>query len=317
GRPESDGLARFFDVVLDIHRQLFLGTTGRLIVELVVGWSVVLIVTGVCLWWPKRLSQWAGVWWPRWRAKPYVVLRDLHTITALYLLIPIVIIVVTGLFYTLVWGEAFYLATRDPRRSPPGGVSPQIPSKATHPKELKAPALALDRIEALARARHRKWSLWIELPKPNAPEVQVRAGNDFNNSYGPYLSAQFAIDRTDGRIVSHKTLAEDDRYWWHGWVYPLHVGSIYGPTTKVLWLISCLILSALPVTGLWMWLLRRPTGRTGFPRRPDRRLPSALVATIGVFGVLLPVMGASMVLILAGEGLAGLVRSRRSRESLA
>jgi uncharacterized iron-regulated membrane protein len=87
---------------------------------------------------------------------------------------------------------------------------------------------------------------------------------------------------------------------------------VHGPATKILWLISCLVLAGLPVTGLWMWLKRRPAGRTGFPRRPDRPLPRGLVALVVMFGIAMPVVGASMMLIVLGERVVSLVRPGRS-----
>ena len=59
--------------------ELFLGTTGRIVVELTTCWAIVLAATGIYLWWPRKANQVWGVWLPRLRRKPYVVLRDLHS----------------------------------------------------------------------------------------------------------------------------------------------------------------------------------------------------------------------------------------------
>ncbi len=64
-----------------------------------------------------------------------------------------------------------------------------------------------------------------------------------------------------------------------------------GTPTKILWLIACLVLAALPVTGVWMWWKRRPVGKTGFPRRPDTPVPWWLIGVIVLLGILLPVVG--------------------------
>src|SRR6476659_5061627 len=37
----------FSDIVLDLHRNLFLGTTGRIVVELTTCWAIVLVATGI------------------------------------------------------------------------------------------------------------------------------------------------------------------------------------------------------------------------------------------------------------------------------
>ncbi|RUL83182.1 PepSY-associated TM helix domain-containing protein [Tautonia sociabilis] len=303
---EPDPLSVFFDATLTLHRQLFLGTAGRLLVELTVGWTVILLMTGAYLWWPDTIARTIGVWRPRLRGKPYIILRDLHTVTGIYALTPMFLIVVTGLFYTIVWGEAFHLATRSLGGTPPAASTPDRGSPEKDPGAEAS--LPLDRIEQLARKTYPDRNLTIDLDREPGEGVQVRASNDYNNSYGPYVSAELELDPVDGSIRSHSTLAENERYWWHGWTYPLHVGSILGPTTKVLWLISCLVLIGLPITGVWMWWVRRPPGRTGFPKRPARVLPPWLIGLVALFGILLPIVGASMLLILLGEWTLGLAR---------
>ncbi|WP_422927706.1 PepSY-associated TM helix domain-containing protein [Singulisphaera sp. PoT] len=310
----GDGVSEFFDVVLVIHRQLLAGTTGRILVELTVGWTIVLMVTGVYLWWPKKRGQTLGVWWPRLHGKLYTILRDLHTVLGIYLLAPIAIIVVTGLFYTVVWSEAFHLATRskeaaaaEAKAQSKGKGKSRARAENPSPKEPAAtptpthPLLTLEQVKDLSLKGYPGRNLLISLADKPGGGIAVGAANDYNNSYGPFVSAQFEIDRVSGKIGPVKTLAEDHRYWWHGWVYTLHVGSFYGPTTKVIWFVSCMILSGLPITGLWMWWVRRPKGRSGFPRRPNRRMTAGLLATIVGLALILPVLGASMIAIAVGE----------------
>ena len=75
----------FFPWVLKLHRNLFLGSTGRVIVELTTCWTIVLLATGFYLWWPRRKKGALGVWLPRLRAKPYTLLRDLHTLSLIHI----------------------------------------------------------------------------------------------------------------------------------------------------------------------------------------------------------------------------------------
>lgn len=70
----------FFDVVLKLHRQLFVGTPGRIVVELTTCWTIVLLATDSYLWWPRKWTRFGGMWLPRLRRKPHVVLRDLHAV---------------------------------------------------------------------------------------------------------------------------------------------------------------------------------------------------------------------------------------------
>ena len=102
----------FFDIVLKLHRTLFLGTTGRIVVELTTCWTIVLAATGIYLWWPRKANQLWGVWLPRLRRKPYVVLRDLHSVSGIYVAIVAIVISLTGLIYTYVWGRGFQYAAQ-------------------------------------------------------------------------------------------------------------------------------------------------------------------------------------------------------------
>ncbi len=111
------------------------------------------------------------------------------------------------------------------------------------------------------------------------------------------------LDRSTGDVLATKT---SDQFpllsWWRTtWNYSLHVGSVLGTTTKVIWLIACFVLAMLPALGFWMWWQRRPTGHAGFPRRPERRVPWWLAGVIALFGILLPAAGATILFIGCGE----------------
>jgi uncharacterized iron-regulated membrane protein len=86
-------------------------------------------------------------------------------------------------------------------------------------------------------------------------------------------------------------------------VYSVHVGSVYGTPTKVLAVLGCLVLAFSAVSGVAMWLVRRPRGSGGFPAASDARVPKPAVWTILVLAVFLPTVGLSLLLVLAGESI--------------
>lgn len=78
----------------------------------------------------------------------------------------------------------------------------------------------------------------------------------------------------------------------------IHMGQIFGLPTKILALLTSLGLMAMVVTGIWMWWHRRPSGRTGFPRRPPAKsIPTWGWGVIVLCGLAFPVAGASMLVI--------------------
>ena len=51
-----------------LHGELLIGTVGDRLIELASGWGVVLVVSGLYLWWPRGQGG-AGVLWPRLNAR--------------------------------------------------------------------------------------------------------------------------------------------------------------------------------------------------------------------------------------------------------
>jgi uncharacterized iron-regulated membrane protein len=279
----------FFDIVLKLHRQLFLGTTGRIVIELTTCWAIVLAATGMYLWWPRRWNQLWGVWLPRLRRKPYVVLRDLHSVGGVYVAIIAIVISLTGLIYTYAWGSGFQYATQKTEAYDMFN-KPMLCKSAPDAKDLP-----IDRFIEIGHEKMPGKTLNVWFPRaPNA--VYMVFGS---SDYGPSVHEMLFIDRATGEILEDRRINQaKPLYWLEKWNYPLHVGSVLGLTSKILWLVTCVVLMTLPVTGLWMWWERRPTGRLGLPRRIDARRPHWLVATITATSILLPTLGVSVVVVL-------------------
>lgn len=306
-----DGPARFsglFRLVLKIHRELFISTTGRIVTELVTTWTILLLISGVYLWWPRRKEKVQGVWVPRWTAKSYTLLRDMHALMGIYLLPICLTILITGLFYTLVWGESFHLAT-DP-------FFPDLELAETNQQETTAkdakpmadnpPRFMLQQVIEQTKALYPERDITITLPDQPTSHYQVSAINDYaRGTFGAMNSTGFKIHRDTGKLLEVNDLWQHNRrYWWHSWAYPLHVGSVLGMTSKIVWLAACMVLIAMPFTGLWMWWKRRPKGQSGFPRSQSLGVvPTWVWIAIAVLAVLLPVFGISIVVIIAGDWL--------------
>lgn len=295
-----------FPIILKIHRTLFVGTLGRIVTELVTCWTIVLLITGVYLWWPRKGNKTWGTWLPRLRRHPYVALRDLHAVSGVYVAAIVLVIASTGLLYTYVWGTGYNLAALQTGAyeiflNPPKSESP-----------ADAPRLPIEKIVAAAAQALPNSTLTVGMPhKPDEAFVVFASG-----SMGPSTTDVAILDHATGRVLGQRTNSEFPALsWWATWNYPLHVGSILGLWTKVPWLIASGTLMLLPVTGVWMWWQRRPRGRTGFPRKPDVRVPRALVVGILILAAVLPVLGLSIAAILLGEKSVSMLRGKPSPAS--
>jgi len=293
------GEGDFFEVVLSIHRTLFVGTTGRIVVELVTCWTIVLVITGVYMWWPRRLKQVGGVWLPRLRGGFYRALRDLHAVSGAYVAVVALTIASTGLLYTFIWGSGYsyaalktgaYAVFTDPPKSKSAADVPQI---------------TLDDVTRIAGERMPDASLTVYLPRVPGGAFLVFASREI----GPTSDEMVVIDHGTGEVLRHTPNSEYPTLgWWTTWNYPLHVGSILGLSTKILWFIAALALMLMPITGIWMWWQRRPKGTAGLPKKVEARWPRGIVPVIVALGVFLPALGASLLVILAGEKVVRLTR---------
>ncbi|MBI1348685.1 PepSY domain-containing protein [bacterium] len=287
-RIEED---EFFAIVLKLHRSLMLGVPGRIVTELVTCWGLLLLGTGVYLWWPRGKKN-VGVWLPRVRGKLYAVLRDWHAVGGVYLLPLAALVMGTGLCFTQVWGTGFNTTIKQVGHWAPQWFSPY----KVEPPQADAPHASLDALITTLLEHSRPYdSVALNLEaKPGTSYKAWLLQDENKNSYrmvavDPYTAETIAV--VDGSELPFM-------YRVRLWAVSIHMGQIFGWPTKILAFVTAVGLLVLSVTGVWMWWQRRPVGRTGFPRRPGRGgLPLWGWGVIAVSGMLMPVAGISMVLV--------------------
>jgi uncharacterized iron-regulated membrane protein len=85
---------------------------GDILVELMACWGVVLVVSGLYLWWPRKREAGKALFRPRLHMKGRARWRDLHAIPGAVLSLVVLFLIVTGLPWSGFWGGNFnHLAT--------------------------------------------------------------------------------------------------------------------------------------------------------------------------------------------------------------
>ncbi|MCQ0032900.1 PepSY domain-containing protein [Burkholderia glumae] len=112
---------RFMQIVRMVHRKLLLGKPGELLMELVACWTLVMIGTGVALWWPREPDRARRRWWPDPRLRGRALWKSVHAWLGIWLAAGALGFVLSGLPWTGSWGQGFKaVAARVKLGSPPG-----------------------------------------------------------------------------------------------------------------------------------------------------------------------------------------------------
>lgn len=305
--------ARIIPVVRRIHGQLLLGPRGSWLVELAASWAIVMIVTGLFLWWPRGRGL-AGVLWPRRRS----LLRDLHAVTGFWVAGLALVLLLTGLPWAGVWGSAFQ-AVRQQMGWVKGASGWSI--GGSMPQELHADhdhsamqghdahGAGIDLLDGLAAsAATESLAPPVLVLAPGAAQFAGPPSPDWivkSDSQNRTLGMSIHYDAVSGREISREGFADQhpiDRVVGYGISW--HEGQLFGWINQLIGVVTALSLTTMGVTGFVMWRRRRPAGQLGAPPLPrDARRPAVIAAAILVLAMVLPMLAASLLMLWAFDRL--------------
>lgn len=127
----------FSGVVRRLHSLDLLGDYASALIEIAAGWAILLVLTGVYLWWPR--GQQGGITTVRGTPGKRVFWRDLHAVTGVWVGLVLLFLAVTGMPWSVVWGRQVNAWANGHHYGYPAGVRTGIPmshqrlSDTTHP----------------------------------------------------------------------------------------------------------------------------------------------------------------------------------------
>jgi uncharacterized iron-regulated membrane protein len=294
----------------DLHSLAFFGPVANALTEIAAGWAIVLVLSGVYLWWPRaggRALSLAG------RVAERRFWRNLQASTGARAGAVILFLALTGMPWTQIWGGAFHdlvAATGSGRPAAPGAMGQaghrheaQLPwtlRGAPEPRARMAGDIGPDRAMALAEARG--------LAAPYALDLPAAAGQPYRIAATSEQTARtrvIYVDPGSGHVL------QDARFAGFGagaklfeWGIDTHQGRQYGEANRLVMLAGCIGMLLLAGSAPAMWWKRRRNGRLAAPPAPeDKRRTRGLAVLMLALGAVFPLTGATMVAALVLEAI--------------
>jgi uncharacterized iron-regulated membrane protein len=291
--------SRLTEIVRMIHSELLAGPTGSLLIELAASWAIIMLGTGLFLWWPRESSGAAGALYPRFKRGSRVFWRDLHAVTGIWVSAFAMFLLITALPWTTLAGENVAKLRGWVAEAKRDWSIDSTDEHAAHRREAAAEALAtpltIDQVIARVAPLELDPPVRIYLPREGQPHWRVRS----ETQNRPRVR-ELHLDSVSGDLIRDERFADKnalDKAINIG--IAAHEGQLFGWPNQLLGLFTALGLITICVSAIVMWIRRKPDDSLGVPapRVANFRIAGAMKAGIVIVGLLLPVLGVSVVIL--------------------
>jgi uncharacterized iron-regulated membrane protein len=310
-----------------LHSLKYFGSYTRALIEIAAGWAILLVGTGIYLWWPRK--QTGGVLSIRGTPRKRVFWRDTHAVLGLFVGGFIVFLAVTGMPWSGVWGAKVNEWANGNNFGYPAGVRVAVPMSDEHVDHIAKTTWSLEQAQVPQSPAHQHGATAISLDEAVATfdRLGLHHGYAVNiptDAMGVYTGSVYPDDLSQQRVVhldqyTGKPLI-DMSYADYGplgkameWSINVHMGQEFGLANQLVLLVVCIAIVVLAVSAGVMWWKRRPKGSLGVPPMPsDKRVFRGLIAILVIGGIIFPLVGLSLVVMLALDWIYVRTRRRRS-----
>ena len=301
----------------NIHGTLLIGTLGDRIVEIVAGLGIVLVLTGLYMWWPRNGRTWHRAFFPNFRARGRATWKELHVTFGFYMSIVLLFFLVSGLSWTGIWGEkmvqAWSTLPAEKYAAPPSDKThaamnhgalrevswaleqTPMPASGSHSGHQGLPEdspVNIDTVAAFARTIGFGEQFRINVPHKKDGVFTISADSMDGDTSSATGDRTVHIDQYTGKVLADIRFAQ---YSFAGRAMAvgiaLHQGNL-GPINTALNLLFSVFVLFMCVSGVMMWWKRRPAGQVGAPLYPRNfRTPAAILAITVAVCVAFPLTG--------------------------
>ncbi|MCD8448999.1 PepSY domain-containing protein [Tenacibaculum dicentrarchi] len=280
--------------VRKLHGELLGGKIGTKIIELIASWMVVLILTGIYIWWPFS-SGIKGVFTIRFKEGKRILFRDLHAVTGFWMSLLLLLVLAGGLPWTDVFGSNFKWVQKVTNTG-----FPKTWSGRGLISEVKEKRMTIEEMVAIANQQKLKGTVSIGLPKSAKSTFSVA-----NKTFPLTAQRKLHFDQYSGKLVKEHTWS-DVGFLMRGrmWVMAFHQGQFGGWNWWLMFGVA-IGLTIMTIAGLFSYLSRKQKGSWGVPKVSAQfKVGKFIVFILVLLGILLPMFGISILLILLFEQLS-------------
>lgn len=248
----------FFQTVRKLHRWLLdapaqkgASSTGKTIVGITTLLMVVILISGIVLWWPRTRKSLQNRLKVSCTKGSFRFWYDSHVSLGFYVTIFLLVMALTGLTWSFRWYRTGFYAlfgapTEQPKQSAPAHEDNNKKEKKNEPERLNY--LAWDAALAELQNRYETYGT-IQLSKNSAQVIQS----------GKQKGDTASFDIHTGNITEIKVYNIDEQPMSNkmkGLIYSLHTGQWGGMLTRIIYFLSAFIGGILPLTGYYLWIKR-------------------------------------------------------------
>ncbi|MGY6649590.1 PepSY-associated TM helix domain-containing protein [Wenyingzhuangia sp. IMCC45574] len=261
----------FFSTVLSLHKSLLLSSIGKQIVGVAILIFVLLLISGLVLWLPKKLKwkQLKKGLLIKWNARFYRLNYDLHNTLGFYFILILFLISVTGLYVSYPWVKSGLIVamggnpilTADAGKEANTEIANDFKAllKEMLEKENEKTSfqnmepVSLENIYQLANKKlPYKAITTISLPTDEETRFVIKKLNR-ENWLKALLPDKISFDKAGEfkKIELFKDKPLNKQFV--AISLPLHTGEILGLPSLIFYFLACLVGTSLPITGFIIW----------------------------------------------------------------
>ncbi|MCM3701605.1 PepSY domain-containing protein [Paenibacillus macerans] len=317
----------------NFHSSLFTESTFiRYLVELTACWTLFLIASGIYMTFKKKLLANRS----EKGTNPFKF-QKIHAILGLVIAIPLVVIVLTGIPWSVFMGshiskfgqEHPELGRTELRYNPPQSDVDEIPwatrsldqptsnhaghtghadHQATVNVNMNNPhQQSLASIINKARNENIVKPFSIVYPADEHGVFTVSKGSNTGVTgldVSPYEETTAYFDQYSGKLIARINF---DDYGiigkWFTWGIPLHEGHLFGIANQILNLLVCIAFLAAIAMGFFSWMKKMKPGNLNWPKRINKPWSIGAILSLLILGILMPLFGLSVLIIFIIESI--------------